>query len=109
MRMSRSREHPDHEHLLAYLDGEMNNTRARAVRTHLDLCWKCRSALAELEAQAEAVSRLLTGRSTDEIARRVRARERFLQWRALLEARQRFLVRSPSPQIMRNVARAVLA
>lgn len=109
MRMSRSREHPDDDHLLAYLDGEMNNTRARAIRAHLDLCWNCRSALAELEAQAEAVSRLLTGRSTDEIARSVRARERFLQWRAMFEARQRFVFTGPSPQIMGSVVRAVLA
>ena len=107
--MSRSREHLDDEHLLAYLDGEMNNTRARTIRTHLDLCWKCRSALAELEAQAEAVSRLLVERSTDEIARSLQARKRFLQWRAMFEARTRFFFRSPPPQIMRNVVRAVLA
>lgn len=109
MRMSRLREHLDDEHLLAYLDGEMNNTRARAIRTHLDLCWKCRSALAELETQAEAVSRLLMERSTDEIAQSLQARKRFLQWRAMFEARQRFFFRSPPPQIMRKVVRAVLA
>jgi anti-sigma factor RsiW len=98
MQMSRSREHLDDEHLLAYLDSEMNNMRARAIRTHLDLCWRCRSALSDLEAQAEAVSRLLTDRSTDEIARSLQARKRFLQWRAMFEARQRFFFRSPSPQ-----------
>lgn len=107
--MSRSREHLDDEHLLAYLDGEMNNKRARIIRTHLDLCRKCRSALAELEAQAETISRLLIERSTDEIARSLQARKRFLQWRAMFEARQRFFFRSPSPQLMRNVVRAVLA
>jgi anti-sigma factor RsiW len=109
MRMSRSREHVNDEHLLAYLDGEMDNTRMRAIRTHLDICWRCRSAMAELEAQAEAVSRLLTEGSNDAIARSVHARERFLQWRNLFEARQRSSFRIMPPQIARNLVRAVLA
>src|SRR5579871_1897882 len=98
MRMSRSREHLDDEHLLAYLDGEMNNTQMRAVRSHLDLCWECRSAIAELEAQAEAVSRLLTERSNDAIARSVHARDRFLRWRSLFEGRRRFFSRDMQPE-----------
>lgn len=109
MRMSRSREHLEDEHLLAYLDGEVDSTRVRAIRTHLDTCWQCRSTLAELESQAEAVSRLLAQASKDAIDWSVRARERFLQWRNLFEARQRFFSRNMPPQIVRNVMRAVLA
>jgi len=107
MRMSRSREHLDDEHLLAYLDGEVDNTQMRLVRTHLDICWKCRSTLAELEAQAEAVSRLLTEGSKDVIPRSIHARERFLRWRNVFEAGQRFLSRSMPTQIMRSVVHAV--
>jgi anti-sigma factor RsiW len=109
MRMSRSREHLDDEHLLAYLDGETDNKQTSAIRSHLDLCWGCRSALAELEAQAEAVSRLLTERSNNAIARSVRARDRFLQWRDLFEARRRFFSIKMPPQIIRNFVREVHA
>jgi predicted anti-sigma-YlaC factor YlaD len=44
--------------LLAYLDGEMSMARIRAIRNHFKICWKCRSVLADLESQAEAISRL---------------------------------------------------
>lgn len=109
MRISRSREHLADEVLLAYLDGEMSKTRMRAIRTHLNLCWKCRSALAELESQAEAISRLLAEKSEDEIDRSLHAREKFLRWRTVFESKQRFLFGCRPPELMRNVAGAVLA
>ena len=59
MRIYRISEHPNEETLLAYVDGELSNARVRAVRNHLTSCWTCRSVLADLESQAEAVSRLL--------------------------------------------------
>jgi len=59
MLRNRSREHPNDETLLAYLDAELSNLRMRAIRTHLQICWKCRAALAELESQAVAISRSL--------------------------------------------------
>jgi anti-sigma factor RsiW len=109
MLRNRSREHPNDETLLAYLDGEVSNTRMRAIRTHLDVCWKCRSALAELEFQAEAISRLLADKSKDEIDRSLRAREKFLRWRTVFEGKQGFFFRCQPPEFMRNVASAVLA
>ena len=108
MRSNRSREHLKDEILLAYLDGEMSNTRVRAIRTHLKTCWKCRAALAELESQAEAISRLLAERSQDEIDRSVQAREKFLRWRTAFENRQRFYFRCQPAELMSNVAVAVL-
>jgi len=90
MRINRSREHLADEVLVAYLDGEMSKARMRAIRAHLNLCWKCRSALAELETAAEDASRLLAERSKDEIDRSLQARERFLRWRAAFEADQKF-------------------
>ena len=89
MRISRSREHLADEILVAFLDGEMSKSRMRVIQNHLNLCWNCRSALAELEAAAEATSRLLAERSKDEIDRSLHARERFLRWRAAFEAHQR--------------------
>jgi anti-sigma factor RsiW len=109
MQISRSREHLADEVLLAYLDGEMSNMRMRAIRTHLKTCWKCRSALAELESQAEAISHLLAEKSNDEIDRSLQAREKFLRWRTVFENRQRFFFRCQPPQLMRNGAGAVLA
>jgi anti-sigma factor RsiW len=109
MRISRSGEHLADEVLIAYLDGEMSNARMRAIRTHLNLCWECRSALAELEFQAEAISRLLAEKSKDEIERSGQAREKFLRWRTVFEGRQRFFFRCRPSQLLRNVAGAVLA
>ena len=109
MLRNRSREHPNDEILLAYLDGEVSNARMRAVRTHLKICWKCRAALAELESQAEAISRLLVEKSRDEIDRSVQAREKFLRWRTVFEGPQTFFFRCRPPQLDGYAAAAVLA
>ena len=109
MLRNRSREHPNDETLLAYLDGEVSNTRMRPIRTHLKICWKCRAALAELESQAVAISRLLAEKSQDEIDRSVQAREKFLRWRTVFEGRQRLFFRCHPPQLDRYFAGAVLA
>ena len=98
MRINRSREHLPDEILVAFLDGEMSKSRIRAIQNHLNLCWKCRSALAELENAAEATSRLLAERSEDEIDRSLQARERFLRWRAAFEAHQMFFFKCQLPQ-----------
>jgi anti-sigma factor RsiW len=85
MRFNRPLEHLNDDQLLAYLDGEMSNARMRAIRNHLRICWKCRSALTELEAQVEAISRLLLASSKFDADRSARAKERFLQWRDSFE------------------------
>jgi anti-sigma factor RsiW len=109
MRINQSREHLADEVIVAYLDGEISHTRMRAIRRHLNLCWKCRSALAELESQAEAISRLLAEKSKDEIDRSLQARERFLRWRAAFESKQKLFLRWQPLQLMKNCAGAVLA
>ena len=95
MRTNRSREHLADEILVAFLDGEMSKSQVRAIQDHLNLCWKCRSALTELETAAEATSRLLAERSKDEIDRSLQALERFLQWRAAFEAHWLFFKCQP--------------
>lgn len=97
MRINRSRDHLADEVLVAYLDGEKSKAQMRAIRTHLNLCWKCRAALAELETAAEAASRLLSERSRDEVDRSFQARERFLRWKATFEAHQRFFLKCQPP------------
>ena len=97
MRINRSREHLADEAFVAYLDGEMSKARMRAIRAHLNLCWRCRSSLAELETAAEDASRLLAERSKDEIDRSLQARERFLRWRAAFETHQRFFFNCHPP------------
>jgi anti-sigma factor RsiW len=109
MRINRSREHLADEVLVAYLDGEVPRMRVRAIQAHLNLCWKCRSALAELESQVEAISRLLAEKSKDEIDRSLQAREKFLRWRTVCEGKQKFFFICQPPELMRNVAGAVLA
>jgi hypothetical protein len=51
--------HCSDESLLAHLDGELSLRRERAVKRHLATCWDCRARLAELEQQAESVTRSL--------------------------------------------------
>jgi anti-sigma factor RsiW len=95
--------------LLAYLDGEMSMARRRAIRNHLKNCWKCRSVLADLESQAEAISRLLTTNLDSEIDRSTEAKEKFLRWRKAFENRRQFFLRSLPPQLLRNVVRVAFA
>jgi anti-sigma factor RsiW len=109
MRISRLREHLSDENLLAYLDGELSNGQMRTIRSHLLICWQCRSVLSELESQAEAVSQLLSAHSKYDMDRSVRAKEKFLRWRTAFERSQNYLFRYQSPQLMRNAAGAVLA
>jgi anti-sigma factor RsiW len=87
----RTSEHPNEEALLAYLDGELSNSRIRTVRDHLKSCWKCRSVLADMESKAEAVSRLLSVQTDSDFDRSIRAKERFLRWRDSFEKRRLFL------------------
>ena len=109
MRTKRSPEHPNDEMLLAYLDGEMSMARIRAIRNHLKNCWKCRSVLADLESQAEAISRLLTANLDSEIDRSTEAKEKFLRWREAFENRRQFFLRSLPPRLLRNVVRVAFA
>ena len=88
MRSSKPFTHLNDEQLLAYLDGEMSMAQMRAVRNHLRICWSCRSVLAELEAQVEAISRLLLARTKHDEERSERAKERFLDWRNTYEAQR---------------------
>jgi anti-sigma factor RsiW len=82
-------EHPNDEALLAYLDGELSRTRTRSIRNHQKSCWKCRFVLADLESQAQTISRLLSAKLDSDIDRSVRAKGRFLRWRVLFEHRQK--------------------
>jgi anti-sigma factor RsiW len=103
MRTNRSPEHPNDEMLLAYLDDEMSMARICAIRNHLKSCWKCRSALADLELQAEAISRLSTANLDSEIDRSTEAKEKVLRWRKAFENRRQFFLWSLPPQLLRNV------
>jgi anti-sigma factor RsiW len=85
--MSRGKlpKHPNDEALLAYLDGEMSGSRIRRIRNHLKSCWKCRSVLADLESQAEIISRLLSAQRDSDTDRSIKATEKFLRWRTSFE------------------------
>jgi len=91
MRTHRMSEHPDEEALLAFLDGELSSSGIRTVRDHLMSCWKCRSVLADMESQAEAVSRLLSVQLNSDIDRSIRAKERFFRWRESFEKGRQIL------------------
>ena len=88
--------HYSDETLLACLDGELSQSKARAVRVHLKVCWECRAKLAELESQAEAVSRLLLEQLPSDINRSMRGLERFLRWQERAETQRAPVPRFPT-------------
>src|SRR5436309_14851910 len=47
--MRNAQRHPDADALVRYADGELPVRQARKVRSHLESCWQCRTALEELQ------------------------------------------------------------
>jgi anti-sigma factor RsiW len=80
--------------LLAYLDAELPRAAARSTKQHLQTCWKCRAALAELELQAQAASKLLNHQDESDIMRAKAAKAKFLERKALFEIQTRRSVTS---------------
>ncbi len=85
MKRNISTEHPDDAALLGYLDAELSRAAMRTTAKHLQSCWKCRSALAELECQAQGISRLLSNQDDSEIARTQHAKAKFMSLKRSLE------------------------
>jgi anti-sigma factor RsiW len=100
-------EHPNDAALLAYLDGELSRARTRAVRNHLKSCWKCRFVLADLESQAQTISRLLSAKL--DIHQSGKAKEKFLRWRASFEKRQKSFFGKRRSLLPGNGVRVALA
>jgi hypothetical protein len=88
MRRNLATEHPDDAALLGYLDAELSRMAMRRTEKHLQSCWKCRSALAELEYQAQGISRLLAHQDDSDIARTQNAKPKFLSLRSLETLRE---------------------
>jgi anti-sigma factor RsiW len=85
MKRNQSNEHPEDAILLAYLDAELSRVATRTIQKHLQTCWKCRSALAELELLAQAASKLLSQQDESDIARMRDASAKFLRVKTSLE------------------------
>jgi len=83
----KSRPHPSEESLLAFLDGEVSLTDRRSIRNHLQVCWRCRSSLRNLEEQIEIAFRLLAQASERDAQRLMSARQRMLRWIRSFELR----------------------
>jgi len=89
MKRNLSSAHPEDTVLLAFMDAELPRVVMRSTKQHLQACWKCRAALAELELQAQAVSKLLCHEDEPDIARAEKAKAKFLERKSALEARTR--------------------
>jgi hypothetical protein len=72
---------------IAYLDAELPRVAMRWTEQHLQSCWECRSALAEVELLAQRASKLLFYQDESDIARTGVAKEKFLQLKTTLEVR----------------------
>lgn len=89
MKRNQSNVHPEDTTLLAYLDAELLKAAMRSTAQHLQTCWKCRAALADLELQAQTASKLLTHQVESDIPRAEAAKAKFLERKARFEARSR--------------------
>jgi len=79
-------EHLEDAVILAYLDGELSRAAARRAKQHLQSCWSCRSAAAELELLAQTAYALLTGGDEADSAQMVTAKAEFLKRKATFNA-----------------------
>jgi hypothetical protein len=85
MRRKPSIEHLEDAVILAYLDGELSRAAARKTKQHLQRCWSCRSAAAELELLAQTAYALLAGRDEADAARAATAKGEFLMRKAKID------------------------
>jgi len=85
MKKKSSIEHLEDAVILAYLDGELSRAAARKVKQHLQSCWNCRSAAAELELLAQMAYALLAGRDEADAARAGTAKGEFLRRKAKID------------------------
>jgi len=85
MRRKPSIEHLEDAVVLAYLDGELSRAAARKAKEHLQRCWSCRSAAAELELLAQMAYALLAGRDEADAARAGTAKGEFLRRKANID------------------------
>jgi anti-sigma factor RsiW len=109
MKKNLSTEHPDDAALLGYLDAELSRAAMRTTSKHLQSCWKCRSALAELERQAQSISRLLSNQDDSEIARTQHAKAKFMSSKISLETFLEWSLRKEGPTFFKSgVAGTVL-
>ena len=85
MKRNLATEHPDDVALLGYLDAELSRVAMRRTERHLQSCWKCRSALAELESSSTEYIQAFVHQDDSDIARTQSAKEKFLNLKRSLE------------------------
>lgn len=75
-------EHLEDAVILAYLDGELSRADARMAKHHLQSCWNCRSAAAELELLAQTAYALLSDGDESDAVQTGTAKAEFLRRKA---------------------------
>ena len=85
MRRNLSPEHLEDAAILAYLDGELSRAATRRAKLHLQSCWKCRYAAAELEQLAQTAYVLLEGRGESDVHLTSTAKDEFFRRKAKID------------------------
>jgi hypothetical protein len=78
-------EHLEDAVILAYLDGELSRAAARKAKYHLQSCWNCRCAAAELEFLAETAYALVSGGDEADTVETGTAKAEFLRRKAKID------------------------
>src|SRR5580658_4267268 len=85
MKRKSSIEHLEDAVILAYLDGELSRAAVRKAKRHLQSCWNCRSAAAELELLAQTAYALLSGRDEGDTVQTGNAKAEFHRRKAKID------------------------
>jgi anti-sigma factor RsiW len=105
MKREPSVEHLEDAVILAYLDGELSRAATRKAKHHLQSCWNCRSAAAELELLAQTAHALLSGGDEADTVQTGTAKAEFLRRKAKIdETWDKTLRRSTSMLFQRPVS-----
>jgi anti-sigma factor RsiW len=104
----KSRPHVEHLEdvvILAFLDGELSRAAAKKAKHHLESCWNCRSAAAELELLAETACALLSDFDEADTVRTGTAKVEFLRRKVKMdETWNKQLRRSTSALFQRSIS-----
>lgn len=77
--------HSNDKTLVAYSDGELSRIRVVATRRHLAACRRCRARRAALKCTPWRIRRLLAKRSSYDVVRTERGKQRFFRWQENFE------------------------
>ena len=95
-------EHLEDAVILAYLDGELSYAAAKKAKHHLESCWNCRSAAAEIELLAQTAYALLSGEDEADTVQTGIAKVEFFRRKAKIDETWNKQLRRSTPALFQR-------